>query len=105
MKIKNRKMELHQINVVIWGAMSRTILVTSAQLVKLNKVPVGKEFFLSRYYCYSHGDFWAIRTRDGLQYMPNPYNGDPLDITILGNSRTKRASDLNTSEPPWHYEA
>ncbi|HEY1469445.1 MAG TPA: hypothetical protein VGF61_10405 [Candidatus Acidoferrum sp.] len=76
-------MALHQINVTICGRTFRPILVTPAHLAKLNSAPVGKELFLSRYYCYNGGDFRAIRTKDGLQYMPSPYHGDPSDASLL----------------------
>jgi len=80
MKVKNRKVTLHQVNV----AMGRVIHVTPKQLEKLNSIPVGKELFLSNYYCQIGGDFWAIRTRDGLQYLPNPYCGSQNDAYLLG---------------------
>ena len=83
MKVKNRKMALLEINVIIGGRTSRPILVTTAQLAKLDRLPVGKEVFLSRYYCYSGGEFLVIRTSDGLQYMPNPHRGDPTDGDLL----------------------
>ena len=83
MKVKNRKMALHQVNVIIGGRMFRPILVTTAQLAKLDRLPVGKEVFLSRYYCYSGGEFWIIRTSDRLQYLPNPHRGNPADGDLL----------------------
>jgi hypothetical protein len=51
----------------------------------------GKEVFLSNRYCQIAGDFWVIRTNDGLQYMPNPYGGIKKDILILESVM----SDLN----------
>jgi hypothetical protein len=83
MKIKNRRVILRQVNVTIWGTMFRQILVTPAQLAKLNRVPVGEELFLSSYYCYAGGGFCAIRNDSGLQYISDPYRGEPRDADLL----------------------
>jgi len=56
-KIKNRKVELRQIAVPLIGNTLRIIHVTPRQLEKLNAIPVGKEVFLSQYYCRSEGTF------------------------------------------------
>ena len=82
-KIKNRKLVLHKIMVMICGDTLGSILVTPAQLANLNRVTVGTEFFLSRRYCYRSDAFWVIRTRDGLQYMPNPHKGSVNDAHLL----------------------
>ena len=29
------------------------------------------------------GDFWVIRTNDGLQYVPNPYSVSDDDVSLL----------------------
>jgi hypothetical protein len=83
MKIKNRRVLLHQIKIPVCGRTYRHILVTSAQLAKLHRAQVGTEIFLNCYYCHTGGDFWVIRTKDGLHYMPNPYRGDPDDARLL----------------------
>src|SRR5262249_47629649 len=57
LKIKNRKVELRQIAVPMIGNTLRIIHVTPKQLEKLNAIPVGKEVFLSRYYCQIGGTF------------------------------------------------
>jgi hypothetical protein len=72
MKIKSRKAELYMISVSTIKGL-RPIYVTKKQLAKLNALPVGKEIFLSRCYCLLRGDFHVLRTKSGLQYMPNPY--------------------------------
>src|SRR5215475_14997297 len=59
---KNRKVELCQIAVPMIGNTLRIIHVTPKQLAKLNAIPVGKEVFLSQYYCQIGGDIWVIRT-------------------------------------------
>jgi len=83
LKIKNRKVELRQIAVPMIGKTLRIIHVTPKQLEKLNAIPVGKEVFLSQYYCQIGGDFWVIRTNDGLQYVPNPYRVSDADVHLL----------------------
>jgi hypothetical protein len=83
LKIKNRKCELHQIAVPMIGKTLRIIHVTPKQLEKLNAIPVGKEVFLSQYYCHIGGDFWVIRTNDGLQYVPNPFTVSDRDVYLL----------------------
>ena len=83
MKIKNRKVELRQIAVPMIGNTRRIIHVTPKQLEKLNALPVGKEVFPSLYYCQIGGDFWVIRTNDGLQYLPNPYSVSDNDVSLL----------------------
>jgi hypothetical protein len=60
-KIKNRKVELCQIAVPMIAKTLRIIHVTPKQLEKLNAIPVGKEVFLSQYYCQIGGDFQVIR--------------------------------------------
>ena len=82
-KIRNRKVELRQIAVPMIGNTLRIIHVTPKQLEKLNALPVGKEVFLSLYYCQIGGDFWVIRTNDGLQYVPNPYRALEVDACLL----------------------
>lgn len=84
MKIKNRKITLHQITVPMGGRQLTVIHVTQKQLEKLNSIPSGKEIYLSARYCQLGGDFWVIRTRDGLQYMPNPYSAVQDDAYLLG---------------------
>jgi hypothetical protein len=74
MKIQRRKLELFMINVPMINRTSRNIYVTKKQIEKLNALPVGKEIFLSRFYCYFGGDFHVVRTSNGLQYVPNPWN-------------------------------
>ena len=83
MVIKNRKTELYKVTVPMFGWTVRNIYVTRKQLAKLNSIQVGKEAFLSRRYCQLGGDFWVIRTRDGLQYMPNPYSTSDVDVALL----------------------
>ncbi|HZT34385.1 MAG TPA: hypothetical protein VFA15_00585 [Nitrososphaera sp.] len=84
MKIKSRKAELYMISVSIINGI-RPIYVTKKQLAKLNALPVGKEIFLSRYYCRLSGDFHVLGTKSGLQYMPNPHRnlGDDDGLTRL----------------------
>lgn len=82
-KIKNRKVELCQIAVPMIAKTSRIIHVTPKQLEKLNAIPVGKEVFLSQYYCQIGGDFQVIRTKDGLQYVPNRYRPLESDASLL----------------------
>jgi len=84
MKVKNRKVTLHQITVPMGGRRLTVIHVTPKQLEKLNSISVGKEFFLSNYYCQIAGDFWAIRTRNGIQYLLNPYSASQDDAYLLG---------------------
>jgi len=82
-KIKNREVELRQIAVPMIGNTLRIIHVTPRQLEKLNAIPVGKEVFLSQYYCQIGGDIWVIRTNDGLQYVPNRYSLSDADVGFL----------------------
>jgi hypothetical protein len=82
-KIKNRKVELCQIAVPMIAKTLRIIHVTPKQLEKLNAIPVGKEVFLSQYYCQIGGGFQVIRTNDGLQYVPNPYRALEVDACLL----------------------
>jgi len=72
MKIKNRRTVLHRIYVIISEDTFRPILVTPIQLAHLNETPKGKKLFLSHRYCHTGGDFWVIRTKDGLQSIPDP---------------------------------
>jgi len=51
----------------------RIIYVTKRQLEKLNALPVGKEIFLSQFYCYLGGEINVLRTNNGLRYVPNAY--------------------------------
>jgi hypothetical protein len=44
--------------------------VTKKQLEHLNAIEVGKEVFLSHFYASQGGDCWALRTEDGLMYVP-----------------------------------
>jgi hypothetical protein len=83
LKIRNRQCELRQIAVPMIGKTLRIIHVTAKQLEKLNAIPVGEEVFLSRYYCHIGGNFWVIRTNDGLQYMPNPCRASKTDACLL----------------------
>lgn len=57
MNIQSRKVELYKISVPLIGRTSRTIYVTKKQLKKLNALPLGKEIFLSRFYCFLGGEF------------------------------------------------
>ncbi len=83
MKIKNRKAALRRIYVPLGDGSFRPIHVTEKQLARLTRIPVGKEVFLSKRYCQIGGDFWVIRTNDGLQYMPSAYRGTMQGIGIL----------------------
>lgn len=85
MRIKHRKVALRRIYVTLGDRSSRPIYVTDKQLAHLNRIPVAREIFLSNFYCHIGGDFWVIRTNDGLQYMPNPnpHCGSQTDIQIL----------------------
>lgn len=83
MKIKSRTITLHRVNLIMTGRTSIPILVTPAQLRKLNRLPVGKEIFLSNYYCYRGGESWVIRTHDGLQWVPSPCQRNPDDVFVL----------------------
>jgi hypothetical protein len=97
-KIKNRKVELCQIAVPMIGKSLRIIHVTPKQHEKLNAMPVGKEVFLSQYYCQIGGDFWVIRTNDGLQYVPNPYSLSDGDVCLdLGTTVNSRCHCLLTA--------
>jgi hypothetical protein len=46
------------------------LYVTKKQLEHLNAIEVGKEVFLSCFYASQGGDCWALRTEDGLIYVP-----------------------------------
>ena len=83
MKIKNRKIALHLVNLIRTGRTSVPILVTPAQLRRLNRLPIGKEIFLSNYYRYRGPENWVIRTHDGLQWMPSPHRRDEGDDWAL----------------------
>lgn len=83
MKIKNRKVLMHRILVPMGGRSCKIIYVTAKQLIGLNKIPVGKEVFLSDRYCHISGGFWVIRTIDGLQYMPFPNVTSDHDVSML----------------------
>jgi hypothetical protein len=83
MKVKNRKVTLHQITVPIGGRRLTVIHVTPKQLEKLNSIPSGEEIYLSARYCQLGGAFWVIRTTHGFQYMPNPYRASNGDIPLL----------------------
>jgi hypothetical protein len=76
-------MTLHRVDVILSGRTLRPILVTGAQLAKLNRLPLGTEVFLSRFYCYRGGDCRVIRTKDGLQWVPSPYGTNADDLRIL----------------------
>lgn len=72
-KLKNRKIVRYVVKVECGGVgyppgTSRSIHLTKKQLEKLNRIPVGKEVFLSCF--YGGADYWVLRTPDGLQYMP-----------------------------------
>jgi hypothetical protein len=73
-KIKNRKILLHKVDVPTGGRTFKAVYLTPRQLQKLNAIPMGKELFLSRFYCHFGCDIWVIRTRDGLQFMPSPFH-------------------------------
>jgi hypothetical protein len=90
-KIKNREVELRQISVPMIGNTMRIIHVTPKQLAKLNAIPVGKEVFLSQYYCQIGGDFWVIRTNDGLQYVPG-YEASCIHCDSKIESRTQTSA-------------
>ena len=79
LKIQKHKIEFYRINVPIINRTYRVIYVTKKQLDKLNALPVGREIFLSRFYCLIGGNFHALRTYKGLQYMPNPYRNAGKD--------------------------
>jgi hypothetical protein len=83
MKIKSRNVALRRIYVPLGDGSFMTIHVTNKQLARLNRTPVGKEIFLSNRFCQIGGGFWAIRTNDGLHYMPNPHRGTQEDVRIL----------------------
>jgi hypothetical protein len=70
-KIKNRKITRYVIN--LWHSDGKTLqdlYVTKKQLEHLNAIEVGKEVFLSCFYASKGGDCWALRTEDGLMYVP-----------------------------------
>jgi len=82
-RIKSRKVSFRRIYIP-WGDRSyKAIYVTDKQLAHLNRIPVGKEIFLSNFYCLLGGGYWVIRTNNGLRYMPNPYCCSEEDIWIL----------------------
>ena len=83
MNIKNRKLTLYRVRVILTGRTLRPILVTRAQLKKLNRLPLGREVFLSRYYCYRGGECRVIRTKDGLQRVPSPWGTNADDEHLL----------------------
>jgi hypothetical protein len=72
LKIRNRKIVLHRVLVPMGGRTYRYVYLTPRQHEKLNALPVGKEVWLSDFYCYIGGDMRVIRTIDGLQFMPSP---------------------------------
>jgi hypothetical protein len=70
-KIKNRKITRYVIN--LWHSDGKTLqdlYVTKKQLEHLNAIEVGKEVFLSCFYASKGGGCWALRTEDGLMYVP-----------------------------------
>lgn len=70
-EIKNRKITRYVIK--LWHSDGKTLqnlYVTKKQLEHLNAVEVGKEVFLSCFYASQGGDCWALRTEDGLMYVP-----------------------------------
>jgi len=72
-KLKNRKIVRYLVEVACGGVgyplgTFRAIRLTKKQLEKLNRIPVGKEVFLSHF--YGGAGYWVLRTPDGLQYMP-----------------------------------
>jgi len=69
--IKNRKITRYVIK--LWhsdGKNLRHLYVTKRQLERLNAIEVGREVFLSHFYASQGGDCWALRTEEGLMYMP-----------------------------------
>ena len=70
MKIKNRKCELRQIAVPMIGKTLKIIHVTPKQLEKLNAIPIGKEVFLSLYYCQIGGTFRLFGPRTAFNTYP-----------------------------------
>ena len=44
--------------------------MTKKQLEHLNAIEAGKEVFLSCFYASQGGGCWALRTEDGLMYVP-----------------------------------
>ena len=70
-KIKTRKITRYVIK--LWHSDGKTLqhlYVTKAQLAHLNAIEIGKEVFLSHFYASQGGDCWALRTEDGLMYVP-----------------------------------
>jgi hypothetical protein len=70
-KIKNRKIIRYVIK--LWHSDGKTLqhlYVTKKQLEHLNAIEIGKEVFLSCFYASQGGDCWALRTEDGLMYVP-----------------------------------
>jgi len=85
-RIKNRKVQLYRIMVPTFGRTLRIIFVTQKQLANLNSIAVGQEVFLSHRYCQIGGDFWVVRTTEGLQYIPSPHAASEADIRLLEGS-------------------
>ena len=78
-KLKNRKIVRYVAKVECGGVgyppgTFREIHLTKKQLEKLNRIPVGKEVFLSHF--YGGAGYWVLRTPDGLQYMPFMFMSD-----------------------------
>jgi len=72
-KLKNYKIVRYVVRVELGGVghppgTFKEIHLTKKQLEKLNRIPVGKEVFLSNF--YGGAGYWVLRTPDGLQYMP-----------------------------------
>ena len=70
-KIKNRKITRYVIE--LWHSDGKTLqhlYVTKKQLEHLNAIEAGKEVFLSCFYASQGGGCWALRTGDGLVYVP-----------------------------------
>jgi hypothetical protein len=86
-RIKNRKVALRRIYVPRGDGVYKTIYVTDKQLAHLNRIPVGREVFLTNFYCLAGGGYWVIRTNNGLRYMPNPHCSSEDDIRILESMR------------------
>jgi hypothetical protein len=82
-KIKNRKVTLRRIYVPLGACTFIPIHTTDKQLARLNRIPDGKEAFLSNRYCQIGSYFWVIRTKGGLQFRPNAYPGSKEGIGIL----------------------
>ena len=70
-KIKNRKITRYLIE--LWHSDGKTmqdLYVTKKQLEYLNAIELGREVFLSCFYASQGGGCWALRTKDGLMYVP-----------------------------------